>query len=52
VRPKIISKIVDGEREIEIPAKSIRKVISKETSDTMVNLLEEAAEGGEAKFLS
>ncbi|MBP7786152.1 penicillin-binding protein 2 [Patescibacteria group bacterium] len=50
VKPKIISKIVDGEREIEIPAKSVRKVISKETSDTMVNLLEEAAEGGEAKF--
>jgi cell division protein FtsI/penicillin-binding protein 2 len=50
IKPKIISKIIDEKGEIEIPVKSVRKVISKETSDTMVSLLEEAAAGGEAKF--
>ncbi len=50
VQPKIISKIIDEKGEHEIPTKIIRRVISKETADTMVNLLEKTAEGGEAKF--
>jgi len=50
VRPKIIEKVVDGTKEIPIPVKVIRKVITKETSSTMIDLLEKAAVGGEAKF--
>jgi cell division protein FtsI/penicillin-binding protein 2 len=50
MQPKIISKIIDGETETEIPSKNIRRVISQETSNVMVDVLEKAAEGGEAKF--
>lgn len=50
MQPKIVSKIIDGDEVTEIPAKSIRRVITQETSDVMVDLLEKAAEGGEAKF--
>ena len=50
LQPKIISKISDEKGAVDIPVKVIRRVISKETSDTMVSLLEKAAEGGEAKY--
>lgn len=50
MQPKIISKLVDENGETEIPSKNIRRVISKETSDVMVDLLEKAAEGGEGKY--
>lgn len=50
LQPKIISKIIDEKGVTEIPVKSIRRVITKESSDTMVDLLEKAAEGGEAKY--
>jgi len=50
MQPKIISKLVDENGETEIPSKNIRRVISKETSDVMTDLLEKAAEGGEGKY--
>ncbi|MBW6441295.1 penicillin-binding protein 2 [Patescibacteria group bacterium] len=50
MQPKIISKIVDDRGETEIPSKTIRRVLSQETSDVMIDVLEKAAEGGEAKF--
>ncbi|MFZ2663892.1 MAG: penicillin-binding protein 2 [Patescibacteria group bacterium] len=50
LQPKIISKLVDEKESIDIPVKIVRQVMSKETSDTMVDLLEKAAEGGEAKY--
>ena len=50
MQPKIISKLVDENGETEIPSKNIRRVISKETSDIMTDLLEKAAEGGEGKY--
>ena len=50
LQPKVVSKIIDGSKEIDIPTKNIRQVISGETSETMVGLLEKAAEGGEAKY--
>ncbi len=49
-QPKIISKIIDGNKVIEIPPRKIRTVISKATSDQMIPMLELAADGGEAKF--
>ena len=50
VQPKIISEIYDGDKTIEIPTKTVRRVLSKETAETMNSMLEKAAEGGEAKF--
>ena len=52
VVPRIVDKIVDEGKEIEIPVKSVRRVISKRTADTMVELLVLAVEGGEAKFFN
>jgi cell division protein FtsI/penicillin-binding protein 2 len=50
LQPRVVSKIIDSSEIIEIPTKSIRRVLSKETSETMIELLEKAAEEGEAKF--
>ena len=50
LEPKIIYKITDGIKEIEMPTRSEHRVISRETSDTMVSMLEKAVEGGEAKY--
>lgn len=52
LQPKILSKLVDEKGSTDIPVRIIRRVISKETSDTMVDLLEKAAEGGEAKYFT
>jgi cell division protein FtsI/penicillin-binding protein 2 len=52
LQPRIILKMVDDKGETDIPVKSIRKVISKETSETMIPLLEKAVEGGESKYFN
>lgn len=52
LEPKIIDRVVDGDKVIDMPTKNIRRVISKETSDTMVWVLEKAVEGGEGKAFS
>lgn len=52
LQPRIILKMVDGSGEINIPVKSVRRVISKETSDTVIPMLEKAVEGGESKFFN
>ena len=50
LEPRIIKEIIEPNKTIDIPPKTIRRVISKDTSDTMVWMLEEAAAGGEAKY--
>jgi cell division protein FtsI/penicillin-binding protein 2 len=50
LQPRIVSKIIDSDRVIPIPTKTIKQVIKKETADTMVMMLEKAAEGGEAQY--
>ena len=50
LQPRVISQIIDKNKTTEIPSKSLKRVISKNTSQTMVDMLEKAAEGGEAKF--
>lgn len=50
LKPKIIESIGDDSRELEIPTKVVAQVISKQTASTMVSLLEQAVEGGEAKY--
>lgn len=52
LEPKIISKVIDRDKEIVMPTKNVRRVISKETADTMVYMLEKAAEGGEGKYFT
>jgi len=52
VEPKIISKVVDKERNVtlDIPTKLMKRVISQDTSNTLVDMLEQAVSGGEAKY--
>jgi len=50
MRPRIASKVIEGQKIITIPEKKIREVISQESSDTMVNMLTEAVIGGESKY--
>lgn len=50
LQPQIIHKISDGSKEIDIPAKNLGRVISGDTSETMIDLLEKAASGGEAQY--
>ena len=50
VQPKMISQIIDEEEVIEMPTKQVKRVISKETSETMVDLLKSAAHSGEAQY--
>ena len=52
VKPRIVSKVIDENKEIVMPKKVIRRVISKETSHTMRDLLIKAAEGGESKYFN
>jgi cell division protein FtsI/penicillin-binding protein 2 len=50
VQPKIISKIIDENKTIDMPLKKVRRVISKDSSNTMIDLLEQAVSGGESKY--
>ncbi len=50
VQPRIVHKILDGDKEIVTSVKQIRQVISEQTSVQMIDLLTQAAEGGEAKY--
>ena len=52
MQPKIIKKIVDEDKEIDMPVKEVRKVVSEQTSEEMVKMLENAVESGEAKFFN
>ena len=50
LQPKIISKIIDEKKVIEMPTKQISRVVSRETADTMTEMLVNAAESGEASY--
>ncbi|MBI2415002.1 penicillin-binding protein 2 [candidate division WWE3 bacterium] len=52
LRPRIIKKMYESGKEIEIPVKSIRKVISPKSAETMNSMLIEAVAGGESKFFN
>ncbi len=51
-RPRIISQIVTGDEIIDMETKEVRRVISKETSRTMVDLLTSAVEQGESRYFN
>jgi cell division protein FtsI/penicillin-binding protein 2 len=50
MQPRIVEKVADGRKLTEMPPRTVRKVISKQTAERMVSMLEKAAEGGEAQF--
>jgi len=52
MKPFVVEDIIDDSGRIlsEFDPKSLRRVISKESADTMVEMLTEAVSGGEAKF--
>lgn len=51
-RPRIISSIETEEGEIEMETSKIRRVLDKETSETMVDLLTSAVEQGESRYFN
>lgn len=51
-KPRIVSKIIDSEGEMEIESKEIGRVMKKETSDTMRDMLVKAVDGGESKYFN
>ncbi len=52
MKPRIVSKIIDGKREIEIPVTQKRRVISEETTNKMVKMLVSAVDNGESKYFN
>lgn len=50
MQPRIVTEVIDAEEVIGMPVEKVRSVMSKESSDTMVELLTQAVEGGESKF--
>jgi len=50
LQPKIVSRIIDNGKEITIPSKIIRQVMSRDSAEVMTEMLELAAEGGEAWY--
>ncbi|KKU48394.1 MAG: Peptidoglycan glycosyltransferase [candidate division WWE3 bacterium GW2011_GWA2_46_9] len=52
MQPRIVARVHDNGDVIDIPEKELRRVLSKETADTMVDLLTKAVEGGESKFFN
>lgn len=50
VRPYLVSEIRDGDRVVSFEPERKRRVISEENAEILVEMLERAAEHGEAKF--
>lgn len=52
IQPKIISKVIDSESNeiLDIPVRIVKRVLNEDTSVTLVNMLEQAASGGEASY--
>jgi cell division protein FtsI/penicillin-binding protein 2 len=52
MKPQVVERMVDRNgRQVSFPAEPIRRVISPETSEIVVNLLRSAVEGGESLSL-
>ncbi len=51
-RPQIVSKLLDDAGETDIETKEIGRVIKKETSDTMIDMLIKAVDGGESRYFN
>lgn len=51
-RPRIVSKIIGDNNEIQVDAKEVGRVIKKETSENMIDMLTKAVDGGESKYFN
>lgn len=51
-QPQIVQKIIDSKSEIVIEPKELGRVIKKQTSDTMINMLIQAVDGGESRYFN
>jgi cell division protein FtsI/penicillin-binding protein 2 len=52
MRPRIVDRFIEGGTVIEIPVEEVKRVVSEESSDTMVYMLTEAVSGGESKYFN
>ena len=52
MQPRIVSQIIDEHKTLDLPVKSIRRVMSKKSADTVSDMLVQAVEGGESKFFN
>ena len=50
LRPRIVMEMREDGRVITLSTKPVKRVMSKESADTVEQMLEEAAVGGEAKY--
>lgn len=51
-RPKIVSKIVEEDKVLEMETRKIKRVISSKSSETMIDMLTSAVDQGESKFFN
>lgn len=52
MKPRIVSKLVDGEKEIVLPVKELGRVIKPETSATITDMLLQTVDGGEGRYFN
>lgn len=52
VQPKMVDKVISIDREISVPTKVKRRVISQETSKQVAQMMVEAAKSGESKWVN
>ena len=51
-QPQIVQKLIDTKSETVIEPKELGRVIKQETSDTMIDMLIKAVDGGESKYFN
>lgn len=52
IKPRVVSRIYDDKRVIELPVEQKRRVISLQTANTITKMLVSAVDNGEAKFFN
>ncbi len=52
MKPRIVAKVLDGGKEIELPVKEIRRVIKEDTSKTITDMLLQTVDGGEGRYFN
>ncbi len=52
LQPRIVASLTESEKVIEIPKKVKKRVLKKETTETMIDMLTSAVDGGESKYFN
>jgi len=50
MRPYLVDRILDGDKAIEIQPQKVRRVLSSDSAEVILKMLEAAVEGGESRF--